>query len=378
MKAQLNIFSPVAELDQPHESKFIALSINKTLPISTHYSFIDSIRMVSMMGIVWAHISLFSFKKLDYNAFDNISIYLPFMQIWKFGVINFFMISGFLLKEKLDLNHPFLYFKHRIKNILKPYLIAFILCGILTILQLWKHQLLYNSNPSSVLEKLVFQTPFWYIPNYLICLFIIIITSKFINSFYYGLVLLAITLYYSILSVYLKNSYIPHSEVLLGYVFFLWLGYTFNSKNLLNFFLKIKWPILIILILATFALSSYESYILYINSYKSYFSILRISNVLYSIVAFIILAKLFSQTNLGDKFAGLQKNTYGIYLYHYFFVSFIIPQIGFFIERKFQFQIFTYHIKYFILSYLIVFVISYILTNYFIKALKFIHFGFLK
>jgi peptidoglycan/LPS O-acetylase OafA/YrhL len=77
------------------------------------YPFVDWIRMISMIGIIWAHTPNFEGTK-SYNSLDDITLYFFFMNFFKFGVICFFLISGFLLAGKIQQEPAISYFKRRV------------------------------------------------------------------------------------------------------------------------------------------------------------------------------------------------------------------------------------------------------------------------
>lgn len=287
------------------------------------YNFIDLIRLVSMMGVVWAHIYI----PVEVHNTNFIFYQILIMQFWKFGVINFFMISGFLLKEKLDFNNKIEYLKNRLRTILKPYLIALTIVILITYISSWLKGTLGTTYLSELIKDIIFGTAYWFIPNYFICLIVILLSNKLIKSFYFGGILFLITICFSYSSVYIKASYLPHTQVFFGYIFFLWLGYHLNNKILITFLIKIKSYKLYLFFVIVFLTACVESYILNKNGYSSNFSVLRFGNIFYSIAAYILFINLFSKPYFHNKFLNLRKNTYYVYLYHlviYFKLNYIL------------------------------------------------------
>jgi fucose 4-O-acetylase-like acetyltransferase len=118
-----------ALLETPSKNNKNSLGIPAFANSSENFPFIDLIRFLSMMGIVWAHVVLWppvtngSTELLEDNYMQA---YIPFKQIFKFSVICFFIVSGFLLGDKISNVNGFTYFKKRFTTTIKPYLIAFL------------------------------------------------------------------------------------------------------------------------------------------------------------------------------------------------------------------------------------------------------------
>ncbi len=299
--------------------------------VKTDYPFVDLIRFISMIGIVWAHIDLFNKDESIVQKFltddHYMQFYIPFKQLFKFAVICFFMISGYLLGDKIQTSNSVVYFKNRFGSTVKPYLIAFLpFLGIMVIkAYVFNHVITDTNSFASLVKYCMFQTLFWYLPNYLICLFIILLFKPYLNSIYLGLGLLLITLVYMVLNVYTITYADQHTKAMFGFVFYLWLGAYIRHNNLVYDIRKIPSGILIAITAALFVLSSLESYWLYLNK-LSYFHILRIFNQLYSVSMFVLLVNLCrSKINFGP--FNPRKETFGIYLYHSFFIYFIIPKV---------------------------------------------------
>lgn len=283
-----------------------------------------------MIGIVWAHVVLWPTTRGGSTELFNDSYmvaYIPYKQIFKFAVICFFMISGFLLGDKITTTDSIQYFKNRFNTTIKPYLIAFsVFLGLLLIRAfLLKRNVTDTNSLGSIIKFCIYNTFFWYLPNYFICLAVILVFKKYLKSWYLGLSLLCITLLYTILTVYTNTFSAGHSTALFAYVFYLWLGAFIRHKNLVNNIIKSRLYPILALAICLFALSSLESYILYKLDLQ-HFNILRIFNQLYSVAMFVLLVKLGSKKmNFG--IFNPRKESYGIYLYHGFFVYFVFPKL---------------------------------------------------
>jgi fucose 4-O-acetylase-like acetyltransferase len=335
-----------------------------------HYDFVDFIRLLGIAGIVWAHVPIFAPQDFTPLRFDYYFLYFPFMLIWKFGVINFFMITGFLIKGKLDAN-PYTYLKKRLRTISRPYLFALTLFALLygyhVVGQLAPNTSLVTSI-YHVINKVVLSTSFWFIPSYFISLTILVLTRKYIKSMYYGLILFFITLVIGITSTYFPLIAIPHLDIAFGYLFFLWLGYTLNDKLLIDkIMLKSNFIPLLILAVSCLGLSCLESYQLCIDKFPTYFNILRLSNIAYSIAMFMLMMHFFNHVQISNILLKLKSNSFELYLYHPIFAWVIAPKAGLIIQSFFGIKIFKYSFMHFsmvfIFTYLLIFLASYILVR---------------
>ncbi|SMD15188.1 acyltransferase family protein [Pedobacter nyackensis] len=356
----------------------------KPLVNKINYPFVDFIRFISMIGIVWAHIPFFEQNETVTNILNKIDypmIYLSFMQIFKFGVICFYLISGFLIGENLKNISPLSYFKRRLRTIGKPYIVVLVIFEIFTLIS---HFYIGKNTFSisaalDILKWSMFYSPLWFIPNYLLAFGIILLFYKYIRSKVFGLILFVIMVIYSIFLVYIPAYAMSHTTALFGFVFYLWLGIFIRQNNLIEKILRININVLILITLALFSISIIESYQLYRNNFTTVFNILRFSNQLYSISVFALLIKI---CNTPPKFHFLnpRKETYGIYLYHGFITSFLIPIIIGFIDQYFDVTVhywYDYRISSFILLFLSFFIFCYVSTTLFVKLLLNYDIGYL-
>jgi len=350
-----------------------------------NYPFVDFIRFISMIGIVWAHIPFFEENETVNNILNKIDhpmIYLSFMQFFKFGVICFYLISGFLIGENLKNTVPLSYLKRRLRTIVKPYIVVLIVFEIFTMISHFyiKNNTFSISSVIEILKGSIFYTPLWFIPNYLLALGIILLFYKYVGSKLFGLILFVIMILYSLFLVYSPAHATSHTTALFGFVFYLWLGIFIRQNNLVNKILGININILILITLALFSLSVIESYLLYKNNLNTVFNILRFSNQLYSLSMFALLVKI---CNAPPKFHFLnpRKETYGIYLYHGFITSFLIPIIIGFIGQYFDVKLhdwYDYRVFPFIFLFFSFFLFCYVSTTLFVKLLLKYDIGYLK
>jgi hypothetical protein len=349
------------------------VEVSRTPIASINYPFVDWIRMISMVGIIWAHTPSFAHDQ-SFSDLDNLPLYFFFMAFFKFGVICFFMISGFLLARKMNEVPATQYFKNRVSVTLYPYLFAFTLIVLLFI---FKTQVL--NQPSgytlgSYVSFMFFTSALWFLPNYWISLLAILSFKKYLNSVYLGLTFLTLTAIFTYFYVYTEYAR-PHAHALFGFVFYLWLGYYIGRKRLHLYIENWNLPILVTAFIGCYILTSYESLLLYQDDLKEPLSILRVSNQLYSIIAFILMVRLFRKP-LVSKLFNPRKETFGIYLYHMFPLA--VVAFGIKILDKFQINTFSNHTPEFIAWFLIKFVFVYVATLLIVKLLLRYNLGFLR
>ena len=341
--------------------------------ININYPFVDWIRMISMVGIIWAHTPSFDHDQ-SFSDLDNLPLYFFFMAFFKFGVICFFMISGFLLARKINQVPPTQYFKNRVKVTLYPYLFAF---ALIVGLFIFKTQILNQASGytlGSYVSFMFFTSALWFLPNYWVSLLAILSFKKYLNSAYLGLMFFTLTAIFTYFYVYTEYAR-PHAHALFGFVFYLWLGYYIGRKRLHLYMENWSLALLVIAFIGCYILTSYESILLYSNSLAEPLSILRVSNQLYSVCAFILMVRVFRKP-LVSKLFNPRKETFGIYLYHMFPLA--VLAFGIKILDKFHIDTFSNYTPLFIGWFLIKFVFVYVATLLIVKVLLRYNIGFLR
>lgn len=357
------------------------LLVNKEVK---YYPFINLIRFVSMIGIVWMHTNYYTGYKDErtfLNTVGHIDLYIAFFQVFKFGTICFFLISGFLLGDKIKTGNLINYYRKRIQSTSKPYLFVFSIFVVLYCLRLYLLHRdlpeLPNHNFKGIILYCLFESHLWFIPNYLIALLVILIFSKFIIKGWFGCILFALTVLYSVLIVYTVKYHASHTTALLGFIFYLWLGhFVRNNAFLLEKIRNIKIVPFTIILLLVFAISCIESYKLYQNG-LDYFNTLRLGNQLYSITMFAFLIRIGNNVqNFG--WFNPRKETYGIYLYHAILSGFVMPVILKYLFTHQIFNISVNNIYTYIIYHIIYFGIVYLSTTLIVKTLLRYNLGYLQ
>lgn len=298
-----------------------------------NFDFVDTIRFIAMVSIVYEHTCIFApfvFKTLNEQVIQT-----AILQLGKFGTIIFFLISGFLMSHKFTEYKPGEYLINRFKTTLKPWFIWVLLFFFVIVID--KAVILFRYGKSDELDHffpflwerityIVLETSFWFIPNFLIAIAVLLTCRKYIDKLWFGGILLALSLFYSV-NLYYGWIITRHTTALLGFVFYLWLGTRMNLYFDRIIALIKKQPLLKI-VLATiliYILSCIETlWLMHLHSHDA-FNTLKITNVFYSFAVFALLLKIGSLQHVQR--LKPRETTYGIHLIHQILILFLLPMI---------------------------------------------------
>lgn len=286
-----------------------------------------------MIGIVMEHSSFFFGAKFFTKNEKLLQIFS--LQLFKFGTIIFFLLAGFLIGDKFNTYNTKEYLRRRLDNTAKPWLfwvfVLFILNHIDSIVKNIKYgySAFYNTTFKSLIfdfGNIIFNTSFWFIPNFLICIAILLLFRKNLYSIRFGIFLMCLSLFYAI-NLYLDIIPTSHTTALFGFIFYLWLGVQINKyyeqfKYIID---KISMTLIWILLIVAFALASLESYYLLKLLPADPFNTLRLTNIIYSLLSFVFLYKLGAKIQI--KRFNPSIFTFGIYLVHQILVFRLMPLI---------------------------------------------------
>jgi probable poly-beta-1,6-N-acetyl-D-glucosamine export protein len=309
--------------------------IKVTTPKTKNFSFVDSIRCISMIGIVIEHCGVVPPNHYS-RQFENI-IESSIIQSFKFSTIAFFLIGGFLINHKFDEYTPFQYLKNRFKKTIKPWLFWICMLIMLSVVDRYiahargSQMGLIGSNIFLYIFqsfiRIVLISPYWFILNFLICITILLLFKKYLYNLWFGLVLALFSLFYSV-NIYQGWIATTHTTAIFGFVFYLWLGVYFNEyyDKIMNIIKAASWFTILLLALVTFWIAVGESKYLNSIGIKDAYNTLRFSNIIYSLVMFALLLKVGSlnwlQRNLRPR-----ETTFGIYLIHVIIIDRGLPLI---------------------------------------------------
>jgi len=356
----------------PSENAAIRTDLPRAASKKTNYAFVDWIRMISMIGIIWAHTPGFA-GGTNYLMLDNVPVYIFFMNFFKFGVICFFMISGFLLAGKIHTEPPVAYFKRRLFATFLPYIFAFAGIVLLFIFKTHVMHMAGDMGVAAYTADMFLNSALWFLPSYWLSLIVIMCFRRFLDNKYFGLFLLAVTLGHSWYFAYSENAQ-SHVHALFGFILYLWLGYYIARANLARYIRRINLSTLISAALLLYILCCIESVSMWRNADNEPLSILRISNQVYSVVAFITMMRLFDKP-LSSKWISPRKETFGIYLYHMYALAMLVFLLK--ILSKFGIDTFSLKIATFLPWFMLKFIFVYVTTLLIVKVLLRLKIGFL-
>ena len=293
-----------------------------------NFDFVDTIRCIAMMGIVFEH-SVYSSS----YTYDNLSlkyiVYISLIQLSKFGTIAFFVLAGFLLGSKFVSYSSWQYFKRRLSTVFVPWLIwSSIFIAVVLIQQyiVLKDKFNLAELLPEKIKMTYLYTNYWFIINFLFCIGLLLIFKRFLYRWWLGAIFFVCSLIYSI-NVYFEWFTPSHTTAIFGFVFYLWLGAIFN-KNWSYIEQKLKhisYPVIIALFILSFACSVLDSMNLIRHQSTDPYNTLRFSNIIYSLITIVLLLKI---KNFGFiKYLKPRETTFGVYLIHYILVTNLLPEI---------------------------------------------------
>ena len=316
-----------------------AISTDKSVPsrlTMTHeipegHLFVSNVRFLAMAAVVCIH-CIGQFGELANIAPAGI-LNATLVQPFKFGSIGFFLISGFLMGEGLTRRDPIEYLQRRIKTVFRPWLIWFsILLALVVAVRaygdpsIWHIRELLGS-----FSFVLFATPYWFVPNLLLSISILLVCRRFLHHLRFGAILLSFSIFYG-LNIY--RQWLPvqsHSRALLGFVFYLWLGAWAAS----NFARVQKWidrtpfSALIAINVLAWCGALLESSVLAGIRPSDYLDTLRLTNQIYAVSMVLTIVKL--RRPIWPRRINVRATTFGVHLAHsvvYVFLYTLLKSIG--------------------------------------------------
>jgi len=299
----------------------LALDMNRNIRVresitDRNHTFANNVRFLSMAAIIGIHTLTSYPSALGLPSMPAHLLY--FMQPLKFGTIGFFLISGFLFGERVDQYSPFEYFSRRLRNIFLPWFVWFMMFFALRMgvnFLRGRHSSSYYTQAFTTGKTCLLDTAFWFVPNLLIALAVLLIFRRFLNHVWVGLVFLLTSLFYGI-NIYGHWFAVRHTHAAFGFVFFLWLGAwsSWHFPVLERRLARVPAGLIISLVLLTHMLALAESRFLFAQGSIDPMNTLRISNQLYSVATVLAIVKL--RRAVWPHFVDVRANTFGLYLTH--------------------------------------------------------------
>lgn len=307
------------------------------VPPSTkkNFDFVDTIRCISMMGIVFEHSAVL--WGIKFVAISDQILQIATMQFFKFATIAFFLIGGFLINYKFTEYTPAQYIQRRFTNTIKPWLFWIMILVIANLIREW---VVFKKGMGSgefleypvayfveQFRYILFESSFWFILNFLICISLLLIFKRFLYKPWFGLILFSISLIYSV-NLYAEWFVTRHSIALFGFVFYLWLGVNLNRyyDRVMLWVKHVSWPVMLMGNTVFFILACAEVYVLTELGSHDEYNTLRITNIFYSFSMFALMLKMGDIKSL-DQALTPRKSTFGIYLIHQLLIIRLLPEI---------------------------------------------------
>ena len=283
----------------------------------TSYIFVDNVRFWSMFSIVAMH-SLEVFGLMKQTA-PKLSMVLttPF----KFGTIGFFLISGFLMGDGLKTAHPGAYMQKRLKKIFLPWLFWFslMLVYLAGVNEVHTHMgIRFDAAGSRIFGRLLyldlFGTAFWFVPNLLLGMYVLVVLRKYADDLRLGAGLLVINMFY-VVNIYGRWMPSVHTEAVLGFVFYLWLGgYAARRYERLTAWLRgVPMSLLMgAMVVAAGCAFAEGMWLKALGTDGS--NTLRLSNQVFAVLVVMVFVKLKKVAS--PRFVQVRRETFGLYLSH--------------------------------------------------------------
>ena len=170
----------------------------------------------------------------------------------------------------------------------------------------------------------MFGTAYWFVPNLLLSMALLLLFRRVHQRLWFGATLLAFSVFYG-LNIY--GNWLPsrHTESMLGFVFFLWLGtYASHHQGALERWMARVSALQLGVALLFAALLAYrEATVLDRMGSIDPLNSLRLTNQIFSVMAVLFIYKFRHATWPG--FVSVRDNTFGVYLLHPLIMMLVWP-----------------------------------------------------
>jgi peptidoglycan/LPS O-acetylase OafA/YrhL len=238
-------------------------------------------------------------------------------QLAKFATIAFFLIGGYLVGERLPECSREVYLWRRVRRLGLPWLAWFgLFCAMLALGHwLFHYPATLAPTAAGFLATSLFGSAYWFIPNMLFGLSVLLAVSRSIDDWCWGVVLLLPAVFYAI-NIYVRLVDTRHATAFTGFVGYFWLG-AWAARNwsrvakLLSAAPIMIWAGLSLILLL---LGVCETRTLVFLHSPEGLNTLRFSNQLYSASVVLLFLKITVRT--WPSFLNVREHTFGIYLTH--------------------------------------------------------------
>lgn len=284
------------------------------LTTDANHLFANNVRFLSMAAVIAGHTTsvYWVFRHADATPLALVGL----VQLFKFGTIAFFLVSGFLFGERIDQYSPLQYYGRRLKNVLLPWFVWYLCyCGLrFAVVSLHSPDAtgyLYTEFISIGLLT----TSYWFVPNLLIALAILLVFRRVLRDKRVGAVFAMASLVYAA-NIYGHWFPVQHSRAVFGFVFYLWLGAwgSWHFASLQKWLARVPVAVMLGLVALAHGLAMGEAKLLLALHSADPVNTLRITNQIYSILAVLAIMKL--KNAAWPRFVDVRMHTFGLYLTH--------------------------------------------------------------
>jgi peptidoglycan/LPS O-acetylase OafA/YrhL len=291
-------------------------------PTGTNHLFANNVRFLAMAAIIAMH-------TMEVYPAGPIANQYP-IQLFKFGTIGFFLVSGFLFGERIDRYTSAQYFGRRLQNVFVPWCVWFLLYCCLRLAGDVLHGRI-SFDPSLLYGRIyaasstgLFETAYWFVPNLMIAMGVLLLLRRKLRDSRIGFAFLLLSLFYAA-NIY--GGWIPvmHSRAAFGFIFYLWLGAwaAWNFAKVERWLSRIPAAVMVGLIVLTNALALGEAKLLFSLHSVDPLNTLRITNQLASVVVVLGILKL--KHAVWPRFVEVRAHTFGLYLTHTIALALLLP-----------------------------------------------------
>lgn len=215
--------------------------------------------------------------------------------------------------ERLDSGRRFRYLARRLRRVFLPWLAWFVLYCLIIATEraaLGRPRLSLDD-----ILRLNFTTAYWFIPNLVVALTVLILCSRCIRDWRWGSAFFIPAVFYAV-NIYGQWLPVRHTSAFLGYVGYLWLGAwcSGNWPRVLNFIGSIPILGLAFATASAFVCATLEGYVLLRLHSSDPVNTLRFSNQLFSLCVILLFLKI--RTITWPVFVNVREHTFGLYLAH--------------------------------------------------------------
>jgi hypothetical protein len=286
-------------------------------PLKRGLPFVDTVRFWTMAAVVFGHCTVV-FGSLGPS--DDMLTQIVLTPI-RFGTIGFFLIAGMLLGNRLRTDRSGDYFRRRVSRLFAPWLFWYLLLVVVVVLRyhhFFKVPFRLDRGElrligDQLLDNL-FHTAFWFVPNLLLGMCVLLGFRRYLYTWRLGAGLLALNLFYAV-NIYTKWVPSIHSEAVFGFVFYLWLGGMAGiyRGRWMGWLARVSMSALLCVTLMAAGLAFAETRLLTGRALDP-LNVLRVTNQVYAVLVLLLLVKMGRPR--WTRFVDVRRETFGIYLTH--------------------------------------------------------------